>query len=137
MVEKMEKTLPYIVIDIQSVSDVITNSSSEVVIKMNRSTVSDIKDVVNSLLEKFTELKFDDLFTVQYVVDDDDINEVLYLDEDDPKVDEYIEQDENDYDNYPRLSEVKISSKPGRDLDRAARLLSGLSGIFNTEVYYG
>lgn len=137
MVEKMEKTLPYIVVDIQSVSDVITNSSSEVVIKMNRSTVSDIKDVVNSLLEKFTELKFDDLFTVQYVVDDDDNNDVLYLDEDDPRVDEYINKDEEDFDNYPCLSEVKISSKPGRDLDRAARLLSGLSGIFNTEVFYG
>lgn len=135
----MEKTFPYIVINVQSISDVITNSSSEVVTKMNRNTVDDIKEVVNSLLEKFTELKFDDLFTVQYVVNDDNdiINDILYLDEDDPRVDEYIERDENDYDSYPCLSQIKVSSKPGRDLDEAALLLSKLSDIFNTEVYYG
>ena len=136
MVEKMEKTLPYIIVDIQSVSDVITNSSSEVVIRMNRNTVKDIKDVVNSLLEPFTELKFDDLFTVQYIVCDDYDNTQL-LDEDDASVDDYIRQDEEDYDSWPRLSRIKISSKPGRGLEKSANLLSKLSDIFNTEIYYG
>lgn len=53
---------------IQSAGDIITNSSTEVYTVWNREkTEKTIKDLVNSLLELGnTDLKFDDLFTIEF-----------------------------------------------------------------------
>ena len=47
---------------IQSISDVITNSSTEVFIVIHYSDIEAIKNVVNAILRIDSDLKFDDLF---------------------------------------------------------------------------
>ena len=57
---------PAIKLTIQSINDIITNSSSEVVVRYDKEGVNRLKELVNKLIEPFTELKFDDLFTLTY-----------------------------------------------------------------------
>lgn len=52
------------VIKIQSVSDVITNSSTEVFIVYNLSNIDSIKELVNAILAIDGNYTFDDLFNI-------------------------------------------------------------------------
>ncbi len=55
-----------IIIKIQSVSDVITNSSTEIYTVCTEYTLDRLKDIVNSILEiSGSSLKADDLFTFE------------------------------------------------------------------------
>lgn len=72
----MEKLFGQIVdIKIQSISDIITNSSTEVFTIYKQYNIQDIKDLVNTLFKLISNLRFDDLFTItlhinEYVIDD-------------------------------------------------------------------
>ena len=54
-----------VVIKIQSISDVITNSSTEVFIVYDSSNIDSIKDLVNNILSIDGHYTFDDLFTIK------------------------------------------------------------------------
>lgn len=58
------------VIKIQSISDIITNSSTEVFIVYGSNNINTIKDIVNSILSIDGNYTFDDLFTIKMTVSD-------------------------------------------------------------------
>lgn len=137
--KKIQSKLPTLKLTIQSINDIITNSSSEVVIKYDKGGVDKIKDLVNNLLEPFTELKFDDLFTVVFLYNDENGDE-CELDENDPKVEEILEESwKQTWDGgYPNVYGIEISIKKGKEaLEGAANILSQIAYIFETEVIYG
>lgn len=55
---------------IKSISDVITNSSTEVFIVYGSNNINTIKDIVNSILSINGNYTFDDLFTIKMTVSD-------------------------------------------------------------------
>lgn len=57
-------------IKIQSVSDVITNSSTTVFTVYSRSDLDTVKDIVNAILAIDGKYTFDDLFTIHMSIDD-------------------------------------------------------------------
>lgn len=62
-------------IKIQSISDIITNSSTEVFIVYDSSNIDSIKQIVNAILSIDGHYTFDDLFTIKmnaadYVIED-------------------------------------------------------------------
>lgn len=64
------------VICFQSISDIITNSSSEVFTVYNESSIEAVKTLVNSILKAGgSHYKFDDLFTAELVIDKDSAEE--------------------------------------------------------------
>jgi hypothetical protein len=64
-----------VVIKVQSISDIITNSSTEVFIVYDSSNIDSIKHVINAILSIDGHYTFDDLFTIkmtpaEYAVED-------------------------------------------------------------------
>lgn len=57
-------------IKIQSISDIITNSSTEVFTVYSRSDLNTVKDIVNAILAIDGRYTFDDLFTIHMSIDD-------------------------------------------------------------------
>ena len=55
-------------IKIQSISDVVTNSSTEVFIRFSQSNKQDIKNIVDALLAIGSSYRFDDLFTIEMCI---------------------------------------------------------------------
>lgn len=55
-------------IKIQSISDVVTNSSTEVFIRFNQGNKQDIKNIVDALLAIGSSYRFDDLFTIEMCI---------------------------------------------------------------------
>ena len=138
----MEKKLESIILNIQSINDIITNSSSEVVVKYDRDGILKIKDLVNTLLSPFTSLMFDDLFTVTFIdegYDGDDNEYCKEYEENDPELDTAIDRSwERTYDDsYPTMS-IKISVKEGKEsMKHAADLLERVATFFETTIVYG
>ena len=101
-----------VVIKVQSISDVITNSSTEVFIVYDSSNIESIKQVINAILSIDGHYTFDDLFTIkmnvaEYVIDD------MYKDW------------EGFFPNKPRPESIKefdefINSLPQEELDKYA-----------------
>ena len=57
-------------IKIQSISDIITNSSTEVFTVYSRSDLDTVKDIVDAILAIDGKYTFDDLFTIHMSIDD-------------------------------------------------------------------
>lgn len=57
-------------IKIQSISDIITNSSTEIFTVYSRSDLNTVKDIVNAILAIDGKYTFDDLFTIHMSIDD-------------------------------------------------------------------
>ena len=57
-------------IKIQSISDIITNSSTEVFTVYSRSDLDTVKNIVNAILAIDGKYNFDDLFTIHMSIDD-------------------------------------------------------------------
>ena len=66
-------------IKIQSISDIITNSSTEVFTVYSKSDLNTVKDIVNAILAIDGKYTFDDLFTIHMSIDDYAIED-LYKD---------------------------------------------------------
>lgn len=138
----MVKKLESIILNIQSVNDIITNSSSEVVIRYDKEGILKIKDLVNTLLSPFTSLMFDDLFTVTFIDEGYDGNDDEYYkeyEENDPELDAAIDRSwERIYnDCFPTMS-IKISVKEGKEsMKHAADLLEKVATFFDTTIVYG
>ena len=138
----MEKKLESIILNIQSINDIITNSSSEVVVRYDREGILKIKDLVNTLLSPFTSLMFDDLFTVTFIDEGYDDNDNEYskeYEENDPELDSAINRSwERTYDDgFPTMS-IKISVREGKEsMKHAADLLEKVATFFDTTIVYG
>lgn len=84
---------------IQSISDLITNSSTEAFVVYDKGNVEDIKNLVDSILSLIDSSKtFDDYFTIEMLINYDDIQWIF---------DRYYESDEC----YEDVPELKTYSK--------------------------
>jgi hypothetical protein len=142
--KKTQFKKPAIKLTIQSINDIITNSSSEVIVRYDKEGVKQLKELVNSIIAPFTELKFDDLFTLTY-------SREFYDWDDDDSVDDEIPEDHPDLDKilenswkktwdggYPDIQGVIIRPREGKEcMKQAADLLQTVANIFDTEIIYG
>jgi hypothetical protein len=142
--KKTQFKKPAIKLTIQSINDIITNSSSEVVVRYDKEGVKQLKELVNSIIAPFTELKFDDLFTLTY-------SREFYDWDDNDSVDDEIPEDHPDLDKilenswkktwdggYPDIQGVIIRPREGKEcMKQAADLLQTVANIFDTEIIYG
>lgn len=135
----MEKKFHTITIDIQSYNNVITNSSSEVVVRYSKDGVLALKSIVNELIKPFTSLRFDDLFNLYYIYENPNTCDYEELSEDVENLDKILDESwENTYDGgYPSVIGIKVVSKEGKGLENAANLLERVANIFETSVVYG
>ena len=113
-----------------SISDVITNSSSEVFCLFDEYTFNRIKKTINKILESLNiDSKFDDLFELV------------------PKYDEYVLEDipeltlkeamshDNECEGYPYITGYNIISKTEK-YEKLAEALSNLHNVFTYETFY-
>jgi hypothetical protein len=141
--KKTQFKKPAIKLTIQSINDIITNSSSEVVVRYDKEGVKKLKELVNSIIAPFTELKFDDLFTLTYsreFYDWDDNLEDDEIPEDHPNLDKILEESwKKTWDSgYPDIQGVIIRPREGKEcMKQAANLLQTVANIFDTEIIYG
>ena len=125
-------------IKIQSVSDIITNSSTEVFMVYDNSAFKNIKELVNAILALAgSDQTFDDLFEIKACVSEyflDEYPEYAGLTED-----EILEKarmiDEDNYDSYPYVNHYKVVAKDVKN-DNTAKILSQIDGIFDTYARY-
>ena len=68
-------------IKIQSISDIITNSSTEVFIVYTENNIKSIKDIVNAILAIDSEYTFDDLFDISMSINIDLLEDCKELEE--------------------------------------------------------
>ncbi len=123
-------------VKIQSVSDLITNSSSEVFVIYTKEGIRTLKDIVSQLLNK----DFDEYFTVEIIC-----NEYCWQtyeerpeDESDLSYEDWCFkhcEDWNDYDGAPAIENIKIVAKNPED-EKAARLINSIPYIFGSESRY-
>ena len=151
----MEKLFGQIVdIKIQSISDIITNSSTEVFTIYKRYNIQDIKDLVNALFKLISNLRFDDFFTItlyinEYVIDDlyDSYEELqhqfnssseLYtylegLSDQEIRRYEYMANELSDL-HVPFYSGYHVKQKPGVEL--TPRLIEALQKLNNLDCLF-
>jgi len=93
-------------INIQSISDIITNSSTEVFTMYSSSDVSTIKNIVNAILAINGDITFDDLFKIEM-----HISEIVfqYLWENSEQIQKEFPNEEEFYDYLEALPLEKLS----------------------------
>lgn len=152
-------------IKIQSISDVITNSSTEAFIVINYRDLQTIKDLVNAILKINTDFNFDDLFDAKFIVTEYALENILYdwdsyesffkevskpdsIEELNKLIDTLSEKDLNDlaesFDNSQWDSCIRFFSnievkakKTGNAVHEAAALaISNISYIFDVDYCY-
>jgi hypothetical protein len=125
-------------IKIQSVSDIITNSSTEVFMVYDNSAFKNIKELVNAILALAgSDQTFDDLFEIKACVSEyflDEYPEYAGLTEN-----EILEKarmiDNDNYDGYPYVNHYKVVAKDVKN-DNTAKILSQIDEIFDTYARY-
>ena len=126
------------VIKIQSVSDIITNSSTEVFMVYNESAFKSIKELVNTILSLGgCEKKFDDLFEIKPVVSDyflEEYPEYAELTKEEILQKAY-EIDKDSYEGYPYVNGYEVTAKDTKD-EPTAKILSRIDEIFDTYAHY-
>ena len=130
------------IIKVHSISDIITNSSTEVFMMYTEESLEDVKNLVNAILKlNGNDKTFDDYFEIKFLIDDDFKND--YLEEHPDATDEEIYRDaigtaEYDYDNespYPPIDGIEVIAKC-KEAEECAKLLSGIGDIFETYASY-
>lgn len=128
--------------NIQSTSDVITNSSTEIyTVWNNKQTEKTIKGIVNNLLELGnTDLTFDDLFTFEiHWCGEDDYEECGFESVEEYR--KYFEEHDGWDDGHDRgvSNFFEIKTKPGAEkLIRAKKLeqlLNNIDSLFSSSYY--
>lgn len=87
------------VIKVQSISDLITNSSTEVFVVYDSTNVDSIKNIVNAILAIDSSYTFDDLFTIKMIVSENAIYK-MYREWDDYFPGKTKPDSEEDFVNY-------------------------------------
>lgn len=137
-------------IKIQSISDIITNSSTEVFMLYSIRNIQVIKNIVNAILAIDNNYTFDDLFNIHMTIDEDVIDSIYESYEEVQKeyksIDDfinYIHQASEDelydledtYEDYNIFDGYKVSIKEGVEntkvLQKAKTLLNTLDNIFD------
>lgn len=125
-------------IKIQSVSDIITNSSTEVFMVYDDSAFKNIKELVNAILALAgSDQTFDDLFEIKACVSEyfiEQYPEYANLPEDELLA-KAQEIDEDRYDGYPYVSHYKVTAKEAKNI-ATAEILSKIDEIFDTYAHY-
>lgn len=132
-------------VKIQSVSDIITNSSSEVFVIYDQEGIDTIKTIVNSILRlSKSEYSCDDLFDFEFIWDD--IAEEYYNDDGGFKktgktLEEYRVDMQNDRLKWgkgaPLIQGFKVIPKlDTSECKEAADILSKIDVIFKSDVFY-
>ena len=93
-------------INIQSISDIITNSSTEVFTMYSSSDVSTIKNIVNAILALNSDITFDDLFKIEMHISD---TVFQYLWENSEQIQKEFPNEEEFYDYLEALPLEKLS----------------------------
>lgn len=111
---------------ILSISDVITNSSSEVFVYFDKTSEKKLKELVDVILATFNVPKtFDDLFTIEYELSDE---------AEDYSVEEALSEGVNDY--GPLIESYKVVPKERGHYEYLCKKLSDLINMFNYEEIY-
>ena len=98
------------VIKVQSISDLITNSSTEVFVVYDSTNVDSIKRIVNAILDIDSNYTFDDLFTIKMLVSERVIDK-MYRQWDDYFPGKTKPDSEKDFINYiDSLSDSELSA---------------------------
>lgn len=133
-------------IKIQSMTDVITNSSTSVFCVYEPQNLNTIKNLVNSILAISGEYTFDDLFNIKLSLTDEgedfinkkgiDKNSLTQTELNvlEPKFYEWI-----DWDTDKFYSGIEVTVKPGIDslaVEKAAKLISQIDNIFDLDYSY-
>lgn len=93
-------------INIQSISDIITNSSTEVFTMYSSSDVNTIKNIVNAILAINSDITFDDLFKIEMHISD---TVFQYLWENSEQIQKEFPNEEEFYDYLEALPLEKLS----------------------------
>ena len=151
------------VINIQSISDIITNSSTEVYTIYTENDIKIIKNIVNALLAVNGDSTFDDLFDIKLIINDyvfEDLwNGSEELQKEYPNEDDfykYLEtcDNQNDLDRFENIwydtrydfytsfyDGYSVTLKSGIEktekLEQAINAIHILDSIFDHEVSYG
>ena len=130
---------------IQSISDVITNSSTEVYITYYPSDKNAIINVVNAILAINGEGKFEDYFEFEWFPNEDLLYDKWVDDEIKIPFEQWVESLSEDYlfEEYERWENCRnfiegysITAKDPKN-SKAADLLTSLDSIFTTDISYG
>lgn len=132
-------------VKIQSISDIITNSSSEVFTIYNQDGIDTIKDLVNSILKlSKSEYSCEDLFDFEFVWDE--IVEEYYNDDGGfegtgQTIEEYRQHLQDDRlcwgEGSPVIIGIKVIPKLNiPECKEAADILSTIDNIFKSDVFY-
>lgn len=98
------------VIKVQSISDLITNSSTEVFVVYDSTNIDSIKNIVNAILAIDNSYTFDDLFTIKMIVSERAIDK-MYRQWDDYFPGKTKPDNEEDFINYiDSLSDSELST---------------------------
>lgn len=133
------------VIKIQSISDVITNSSTEVYITYYPSDKNAIINVVNAILAINGEGKFEDYFEFKWIPNTDFLYEKWEEDGIEIPFEQWVASlpesflfsEYERWDNcYNFIEGYSITAKDPKN-SKAADLLTSLDSIFTTDVSYG
>lgn len=144
-------------IKIQSMTDVITNSSTSVFCVYAPSNLKTIKNLVNSILAISGEYTFDDLFEIEFSYDFESMDNFLKEKKNIPynRQDEYMEHctkeqitkliaeynefEGRSYDESDFYSGINVTVKPGinsEQAEKAAKLISSIDSIFDLDYSY-
>ena len=151
------------ILKIQSISDVITNSSTEIYTIYTKNDIETIKNIVNALLAVNGDSTFDDLFNIELLINDS-VFEYLWEDskeiqEQYPNRDDFYDYLEtlNDESELDRLEDIwydthswscymsfydgyAVSIKPEIEktekLEKAMQAIQALDSIFSHEISY-
>lgn len=133
------------VIKIQSISDVITNSSTEVYITYYPSDKNAIINVVNAILAINGEGKFEDYFEFKWIPNTDFLYEKWEEDKIEIPFEQWVESLPESFlfSEYQRWDDChnfiegySITAKDPKN-SKAADLLTSLDSIFTTDISYG
>lgn len=128
------------ILKIQSVSDIITNSSTEVFMIYDEKSIKQIKELVNAILDlgNYKE-RFDDLFECKITFNEerliDENPEYKGLTEKELLEKAYEYDDDFRYDGYPIVNGYTITSKNVKD-ENLAKMLSNIDNIFSKYAVY-
>ena len=126
---------------VQTVSDIITNSSSEVFMVYDDNCINNIKELVNAILAiNNTDVTFDDLFECKISFDEerllDNYPEYSNLTEEE-LLRKAQKHDDDDYDSWPYVNGVSITAKKNNNkVKDAAIILSKIDKIFDSYAKY-
>lgn len=108
---------------ILSISDVITNSSSEVFVYFDKTSEKKLKELVDVILATFNVPKtFDDLFTIEYELSDE---------AEDYSVEEALSEGVGDY--GPLIESYKVVPKERGHYEYPCKKLLDLTNMFDYE----